>query len=123
MSTELTKPNGNHDIVRTDDTSRSWASAPVDVLEGNDELLVLADVPGVKREDIDIEYADGELRLHARGAKSETGVWATDYRRTFDVGQGIDVDGISAELTHGVLRVHLPKLASARRRSIAVRAA
>src|SRR5487761_1818361 len=40
----------------------------VDIVEKQDELLVLADMPGVKGSEIDIRFEDGELTLHGREA-------------------------------------------------------
>lgn len=100
--------------------SRAWASAPVDVLEGPDSYLVLADAPGVRQEDLHVEYADGELRLYGKRQGERD---ATEYRRTFQIGQRVDVERISAHLEHGVLTVTLPKLESAKARRIPVSAA
>jgi HSP20 family protein len=104
MDTAMTQ-NGNHTVAQ-----RSWASAPVDVYENANEYLVYADIPGVKREDVSIEFADGELRLQAN-----------EYRRTFTVGRDVDADEIEAQLDKGVLQVRLPKLESAKPRKISIR--
>ena len=89
---------------------RAWASAPVDVYEGAGEYLVFADIPGVKKEDVEMEFAQGELRIHAG-----------EYRRVFTIGSDVDVEKISADLANGVLQVHLPKLESAKPRQIKIR--
>lgn len=123
MSTAMTKQDGNGDVAMTNDAPLSWASAPVDILEGNEEYLVFADVPGVKRDDINIEYAGGELRLHAKREVTDSEVWPAEYRRSFTVGREVDVDRITAELENGVLQVHLPKMESAKPRKIAIQAA
>lgn len=121
MSTQMTKHETN-DVATTAGAPMSWASAPVDILEGNDEFLVFADVPGAKKEDVEIEYAEGELRLAAKRHVAEGDAWAAQYRRTFTVGRAIDVDRITAELEHGVLKVHLPKAESAKPRQITIQA-
>ncbi len=126
MSSALTKQNGDmtvaenqtSPVTRMEEAPRAWASTPVDILEGDDAYLVIADVPGVKK-DIHVEYLEGELRLRAR-REVEHESWASDYRRTFRVGRNVDVDEITAKLEHGVLRVHLPKKASAKPRQIQV---
>jgi HSP20 family protein len=102
----------------------------VDIIEKRDELLLIADVPGVKAEDIDINYERGELTLTARVAPrqnaqtthllSEYGVG--DFVRTFHVGEGIDAAKIQADVNAGVLLLRLPKSAAARTRKIAVKA-
>jgi HSP20 family protein len=106
------------------------AVAPaVDVFENKDELLIVADMPGVVREHVNLHLEKGKLTLDARRDEAAEGnllaaeFRAVDYRRTFLVPQGIDAEKISAELVHGVLRVHLPKAAALRPRQIKVTAA
>lgn len=104
------------------------AIAPaVDVYENKDELLVVADVPGVSREQMTIHLEKGKLTFEARREESKDGGLLAaeyrpyDYRRTFLVPQGIDADKIVAELDHGVLKVHLPKAAALKPRQIQIR--
>ena len=102
----------------------------VDIIEHDDELLLLADVPGAQADGIDIHYERGELALTARVAPrqgSETAYLLNEYGvgdfvRRFQVGDGIDPSRIQAEVKSGVLTLHLPKAASARTRKIAVKA-
>lgn len=103
----------------------------VDILETPEEMLLLADVPGAGPQSIDIDYEKGVLTIQAAAAPRQP---AGDQRwllreygvgnfvRRFEVGEGIDAQQISAEVSNGVLTVHLPKLASLRSRKIAVRA-
>lgn len=105
------------------------AVAPAcDVYENDDEVLVVADVPGVTAEALDINLAQGELTIAARRevpTKDETflGVEYRDceFRRRFAVPGGIDAGKISAELRDGVLWLHLPKSDAFKPRQIAVR--
>lgn len=104
------------------------AVAPaVDVFENQDELLILADMPGVKQDAIGLQFDKGKLTLEARRDDASAGSLlasefkAYDYRRSFLVPQGIDADKISAELTGGVLRVHLPKSATVKPRRIQIK--
>jgi len=102
----------------------------VDIQERGDELLVLADVPGAKPDDIDIRFEEGTLAIHAtvqpRQSESvrylvhEYGVG--DYYRTFQISEAIDASKISAECADGVLTLHLPKAESAKPRKISVKA-
>ena len=105
------------------------AVAPaVDVFEDKDELLILADVPGVRKEDFSIHLEKGKLTIEARrNEPAEGNLLASeyrplDYRRTFLVPQGIDADKIVAELKQGVLRLHLPKAAALKPRQIQIKA-
>jgi HSP20 family protein len=100
----------------------------VDVLETEDEFLVLADMPGVKSEDVDVRFEKGELTLHGRRAASHPGkeaslreYEATNYFRTFAVNETVAADKITAELKAGVLTVHLPKTEAVKPRKITVR--
>jgi HSP20 family protein len=106
-------------------------SPPVDIVEQNDQLLLLADMPGVRSEDVDIHYERGSLTICGRVPPrqdpdkvhylaQEYGVG--DYGRTFQIGEGVDAGKISAELRDGVLTVHLPKAAALMPRRIAVTA-
>jgi HSP20 family protein len=100
----------------------------VDVLETEDEFLVLADMPGVKSEDVDVRFEKGELTLHGRRAASHADkeaplreYEATNYFRTFAVTDTVAADQITAELKGGVLTVRLPKVEAVKPRKIAVR--
>ncbi len=122
----IEKSNGTHNPegrLEKSESTRCWASAATDVFEGPDDYLVLANVPGVNKEDIDVQYVDGELRLEARRASDAYEPRPIDYRRTFEVGRNVNVEAITAELKNGLLEVHLPKLESARPRQIAVQTA
>lgn len=97
----------------------------VDIYENADELLVVADVPGVTQDNLAVRVEKGELTFEGRRTDAaESGVQADnlpDYRRSFVVPQGVDADRISADLQGGVLRVHLPKSASLKPRQIPIR--
>lgn len=103
--------------------------APVcDVYESKDEILVLADLPGVTPDALRIHLEKGELTIEARRSMSAAGralgaeFGDLEFRRRFGVPGGIDADRISAELTNGVLHLHLPKSDALRPRRIEVRA-
>ena len=99
----------------------------VDVLETEDEFLVLADMPGVRPEDVDVRFEKGELTVHGQRPASAAGKAAyrefetTSYHRAFAVAETIAADKISAELKGGVLTVRLPKVEAVKPRRITVR--
>jgi len=100
----------------------------VDLLEKDDELLLLADMPGVKPEDIDIRFEHGELSVHGRRSVSNPGKqrarWeyeVTNFFRTFKLTEHIAADRISAEMKNGVLTLHLPKVEAVKPRRISVK--
>jgi HSP20 family protein len=100
----------------------------VDIYETDKELLLFADVPGVRPQDVDLRYERGELLLYARVQtppptghvlleEHERG----DFYRVFQIHESIDSTRIEAECKNGVLTVHLPKAELAQPRKISVR--
>ncbi len=107
----------NEQVAST--TRARQLALPVDIYEGADELLLLADLPGVEPEGLNVSFEAPELRIEGRrGSGEEAGV----YSRTFKVSEQIDPNGISAELTAGVLKLRLAKAAHTKPRKIEVRA-
>jgi HSP20 family protein len=101
----------------------------VDIFETDNELTLLADLPGVRGEDVDLRYENGELVLHGRVPPRHEGrnfllseYEVGDFYRAFAIHESIDSDKISAECKNGVLVLHLPKVAQAQPRQIKVTA-
>lgn len=92
---------------------------PVDIYEGNDELLLLADLPGVEPSGLTVSFEAPELRIEGRRGSGDA---SSVYSRTFRVSEQIDSTGINAELSSGVLKLRLPKAAHTKPRKIEVRA-
>jgi HSP20 family molecular chaperone IbpA len=103
------------------------ATPPVDVYENKDEVLVVADVPGVPSGQVELHVENGTLTLQAKRAQDDVGspvareYEAFDFTRTFKIPAGIDTGNISAEAKNGTLLVRLPKIAAVKPRQIAVR--
>jgi HSP20 family protein len=110
------------------ETTHSVCYTPrVDILENDTELTVYADMAGVRPENVDIRYENGELTLYgcpcarpqsANYLMCEYGVG--DFYRSFTVPTVIDADKITAEHKNGVLTLHLPKMEAAKPRRITV---
>lgn len=101
----------------------------VDILETAEALILLADLPGVKPEDVDLNFERGELILHgkvtprqpeAKYLYSEYGVG--DFYRSFSIGEHLDTSRITARLSNGVLEVQVPKTEAVKPRKISVQA-
>jgi len=98
----------------------------VDIFENEDEILLFADMPGVEKDDININIDNGTLSLSGLRKMESSGAvqWEefgeTEYQRTFSVPQTIDVGKVSAEMQDGVLRLHLPKSEAAKPRQIEI---
>src|SRR5215203_3144922 len=93
----------------------TWAPS-VDVLETEDAYLVQAELPGIRRDDIQLQVRDRRLELSGRrqplGENRHFLRMERSYgpfRRTFELGLPVDVDGISAGFEQGILRIVVPK--------------
>jgi len=101
----------------------------VDIFETEKEITLLADMPGVKGNDLNIDLRENLLTLdgevHSPEGADEADV-IREYRtgkyyRQFTLSQVIDQSKIDAELKDGVLRLRLPKVEAATPRKIAVK--
>jgi HSP20 family protein len=126
--TALKTINGSAKPAPTADSPALTLTPRVDILETEDELLVLADMPGVRPEDVDVRFENGELTVHGRResahkdkprAFSEAEV--NGYFRSFRLTEHLSADKIEAELKNGVLTLRLPKVEAVKPRRIAVK--
>jgi HSP20 family molecular chaperone IbpA len=126
MNTNITKRGEN----RAETVEQRPATAPrVDIYENKDELLLIADMPGVSESGLTIRLDEEQLEIHGRpidlpsaGRPLAREFRQLDYRRSFLVPHGIDRDRIDAKLKDGVLWLHLPKSEAVKPRQIAVKA-
>ena len=95
------------------ETPKTLVHPLVDVYENDDEFLLVADLPGVTRDALDITVNGDTIEL-----KAETD--SLEYRRSFALGDDIDLDAVEAKLELGELKVHLPKRSETKVRKIAV---
>ena len=115
--------------VKTD-ARRVW-TPPVDVLETKDEILIVADVPGVTANGVDVQIENGVLSIEASVEKRHDNEptyllrehGATTFSRTFNIGDGVNTEAISAEIRDGKLTLHLPKAEAAKPRRVEVQSA
>jgi HSP20 family protein len=98
------------------------------VFENPDELLIVADVPGVPNDGIELRCENDTLTLTARRGVRGTDAPAlvreyddVDFSATYRIPAGIDAGAITAETKNGTLLVRLPKAAAAKARKIVVR--
>ena len=105
----------------------SW-SPPVDIEEADDAYIVEAEVPGVKRDDVNIEVVGNELTISGEiKEKERVGIVRRRTRRTgrfeyhVTLPVAVDSDKIDAKLDNGVLTVRIPKSERAQRRRIEVK--
>lgn len=109
-------------------TARLWTPA-VDITESEHEILLEAELPGMKKEEIDVQLNGDTLTLRGerkieRSEKDEQyhrverqyGAW----QRSFQIEIPIDVENVSADYKDGVLVVRLPKARETKPRQIAI---
>ena len=105
---------------------------PLDVYATDEHAVVVAAVPGMDPEDLDLTVhqdtvtVGGTLRNVAEGAGAEDAtwciheLWAGQFRRSFTLPFPVDADQAQASFEQGILRVTLPKAASAKPQKIAI---
>lgn len=102
---------------------------PVDILESRDSYLIRAELPGMKKEDVNLEVQEGTLSLSGERKIDEpaSGVEyhraervAGKFSRSFNLPQTIKQDGISATFRDGILEVHVPKADEAKPKQITI---
>jgi HSP20 family protein len=128
--TELQTVNGNGLESPVESTSNRRTFVPrADIYETANDIVVMADLPGADEQDIDITVEKNILTIkavvqHEKPADhsltyAEYAVG--DFLRKFALPNEINREGISATMKNGVLRLVLPKSATAQVRKIAVK--
>jgi HSP20 family protein len=106
----------------------SWVPA-VDIHEEGDHLVLSAELPGMRREDIDISVENGTLTVKGerrRDAQVKEDSYVRVERhygvfsRSFSLPTNVDTSAIRASYREGILRLVLPKAAEARAKRIPV---
>jgi len=131
MANETQHQGGTAEMAAPEHTRSGQVYRPdVDILEKHDELLIVADMPGVNPDDIDIKFEDGTLTIYGRVTDGrldreklllqEYGIG--DYYRTFRISEQIDASKISADMVDGMLTLRLLKAEHAKPRKIKVAA-
>ncbi|MEI2678532.1 MAG: Hsp20/alpha crystallin family protein [Burkholderiaceae bacterium] len=118
-----TKPNNGSPA------STPFLVPQVDVVEDSSGITLLADLPGVKKDGLDIKVDGQTLSLEGTVALDApqpfdavfAEVRASRYRRSFTLSNELDSAAIDAQLKDGVLRLRIPKVAEAQPRRIEVR--
>lgn len=112
-------------------TGGSWAPS-VDIYEDKDRMVLEADLPGLKREDVEIAFENNVLTL--RGERKFEKRDNTDgyhrversygsFLRSFALPQTVTAEGATADLEDGTLRITLPKREESKARKIEVNGA
>jgi HSP20 family molecular chaperone IbpA len=109
-------------------TRERYVSPPVDIYEVDNGLMVMADVPGVMQEQLEVRVDHHVLTIYGRVSKNDMPESTyreyelASYFRQFELSDKVDESKITADLKHGVLTLNLPKAEEAKPRKIAVSA-
>jgi HSP20 family molecular chaperone IbpA len=123
---------GRSKTPATAESSRRLVHAPrVDVRETSDAFHVVADLPGVDQDGVEVTVERDVLSIVARTKREAPEGYrrvygppaATEYRRAFTLSEKIDRDGIQATLKLGRLSLTVPKAREALPRRISIQAA
>jgi HSP20 family protein len=102
---------------------------PLDIAEGDGELIVTASLPGFKKEDIDVQIHDGVLSIKAEQTEEKETRDEHYQRRERRIGSlsrrvalpgEVSEDNAQAELTDGVLTLRIPQAEAAKPRQIPI---
>lgn len=94
-------------------------SMPIEISDKGEEFDIRAELPGIKKEDLDIDIEDNYLRINAKKfdeTKEEEKNFKHsefnygEFSRTIQLPEEIDIDKTEAKLEHGVLKITAPKL-------------
>ena len=105
------------------------AGPPIDLVEGDDEILVLADIPGVRKDDLDLSVQGTLLTIKGEKKRDEptksrkivrTETWVGSFSRTINLPSSVDPEKVEARLRDGILRVRIAKREEAKKRTVQI---
>jgi len=130
-SDEFNRAISNSNAPRTEDSFGAWVP-PVDIFERQDQLVIRAEVPGVRKEDMDVRIENGVLTLHGE-RRQETEVKEANahrlervygaFTRSFSLPTTVDSAQVAATYKDGVLEVTVPKAETAKPKRVEIIAA
>lgn len=129
MMKETTVPaNTENKAPDTREETRTL-TPPVDIFEREDGLVVVADLPGVEKDEVEVNVEKNVLTLKAKAKHQlDKEIARREFQllpffRQFQLSDSVDQAKISAEMKYGVLTIHLPKVAEQQPRKISVKVA
>lgn len=108
--------------------TRTLWSPPVDLIEMGDRYEVRVDLPGLTRDDVQLTFENGVLKISGTReivpdediAPVRTERWEGRFTRMLRFDQNVDLDGIEAHFENGVLMVRVPKREKSKARQIEI---
>ena len=123
------------EVIKADELERTrdrYCYIPkTDIYETEDEIIIIADVPGADQDSVDITLKKNVLSIsalvdndvHTGYDRIYSEYESGDYQRSFRLSDEIDQNKIKAVVSNGELRLHLPKAEPAKAKKIVVKAA
>jgi HSP20 family protein len=117
LDTLQTDVNRVFDAFFGDRTARRWVPA-IDLVETDDNFVLKVDLPGLEKDDVEIEVKDGLLTVSgerkAEHEERKDGYHRIErahgaFSRSLTLPQGVDADQVQADFDKGVLEVRIPK--------------
>ena len=108
------------------DNGFGWTPS-VDIRETGDAIIAYAALPGVDKEEVELEVKDGNLILS--GKRKEIGAednWIRrelpygQFYRAFKLSAEVKADAVKAQFKNGILEIHLPKAEEAKPRKVRI---
>lgn len=109
--------------------AESWVAPLIDIYETHDEYYLVANMPGVAKEDIKVKIEEGDLvimgrtdfvgELHRKYLMKE--IDSSNYYRKFKLSDSVNEEKIDAKLENGKLYVHLPKVERVKPKTIEIK--
>lgn len=131
MSEQQLKVHNKQEVQQRGETTKAekYFIPAVDIYETEEDVTVVAEMPGVAASGVDVTLEDDVLTIRGRMETEEpatAGILLQEYesgnyQRRFTVAETIDQEKIKASMNNGLLKVILPKTAPARPRKIEVR--
>lgn len=109
-----------------------WPTGPaIDLVEGDDEILVLADLPGVQKDKLELTIQGNLLTIKGEKKLEEptksrkvvrTETWIGSFSRTVNLPDSINPEKVEALFRDGVLRIRIAKREESKRRTVQISA-
>jgi HSP20 family protein len=115
------------DLLSTDCIPGRSAFPAMDLIEKENETLIVAELPGVKKEDVKITFENNVLTISGSRKPNEIPEKANllinelqsgDFNRSIKFGQDVETTKMSAEMSNGILTITLPKTESVKAKEI-----
>ncbi len=108
----------------------AWFRPTCNISESDEAWMVTVDLPGLSKDDIDVELRNGELWItgeRKEHSEDKDKMWHRvesrygRFQRAIRLGEDLDVDRVDAEYKDGVLRITVPKTEASRTKHVEVK--